>query len=583
MSRKNRLFDSKEKVVNNPFMHIAQGISKETSSQVWEEKPVTISEFIESKKFLNQKWNGRSGCRPKIMEIAENITKEHVRECMLLLGKGSGKDFIASIIHLYGIYRCLCMANPQSYFGLGPSPIYFINTARNEKQAKKVFFLQMLALLTECPWFEGKYREPPGVDSIIFDKGIQALSVNSQAFGWLGFNTIQWVGDELAFFLENDTDEESASRAEECWQSAFGSCKTRFPLYYKMIGITTPRYDDDFVMKKFYELQGRKDDAFVAQAATWEIHPHLSKEDFKHQFEVDYRRTMRDFGAVPVGVIESFWPDPKFVEDSVCETCRQCSIYQNRSGINDIFCCNVYDKCLRNGYKGNGYWRDWFKPPVIHNDYWMHFDLAKSKDRIGFSLARIIGEAKVELDVYKLIEKYGDEYKKQIESEDDKYETKGIIEVAAIGFVSTNRDLDSRMLKNGEFYYTAILDYLILELKKRGFNIVGISFDQFQSHYMKQQLEDRGFQVELISCDRTDEVPVAAKYAVVESRVEYPYSYVLSEEAKYLKYIEGKKVDHAKKSSKDVWDSFASSIFCCEKFLMAASGFEMLEGDDDDD
>lgn len=567
--------------IENPFLQIAQGLGSLQSDEVWEEEPVTIQEFIESHKFLNQKWNGWKGCRPKIMEIAVKLMDPAVREAMLLLGKGSGKDYISAICHLYGIYRCLCMVNPHSYFGLAPSPIYFVNTARNDTQAKKVFFTQFRNLLLECPWFHGKHEEP-GLQSVSFLKGIEAISVNSQAYGWLGFNTIQWVGDELAFFLESDNDDESDSRAEECWQAAFGSCKTRFPKHYKMIGITTPRYDDDFVMKKFEELTHRKD-GYAIQAATWDINPNITKEDFKSEFARDPRRTMRDFGAKPQGVLESFWPEPEKLEELVCDGCKKCPVYLKRKEIDDIYACFDYSECVANPYMGNGNWRTWFVPPKENNEYWMHFDLAKSKDRLGWALGRLRGHTKVELDAYKIKMKKKKWEEEEVIDEDDKFEEKPLIKIDALGWVSNKiKGRDSRLLKNDEYDYTKVMDLIILALRKKGFNIVGVTFDQYQSHHLKQNLEDKGFETDLISLDRTDEIPVASKYALLENRVEFPYSLLLMTEAKYLKHINAKKVDHSKKASKDLWDALAGTIHDCEQKLGTQGSFEILAESEED-
>jgi hypothetical protein len=565
----------------NPLLTIAQGLSSTRDEQVWEEHPVTIEEFIEGKDFLNQKWNGRTGCRPVIMDIAREVVKENVREIMLLLGKGSGKDFISAILHLYGIYKCLCLVNPQAYFGLAPSPIYFINTARNETQAMKVFFVQFKALLSECPWFQGKYSEP-GTRNVKFAKNIEAISVNSQAFGWLGFNTIQWVGDEIAFFLENDQDEESESRAGECWEAAYGSCQTRFPKDYKMIGITTPRFDDDFAMNKFRELQGRPD-AYTIQKATWEVNPNIKKEDFKFAFARDYRRTMRDFGAEPAGVIESFWPDPNMVADFVCPTCRNCPIYKKRNEVKSIYACWEYDDCTANAYMGNGEWREWFVPDINNNQYWFHFDLAKNKDKLGFCLGHIVGETKVELDLFQIKKLHGDDFDVEDLSEEERYEAKPIIKIDAVGFVSNqNLEHNVKLLLNNDYHYTAVRDLIIFRLQQKGFNIVGATFDQFQSLDMQQILSNHGIETELISLDRTDEIPVAAKYAITEQRVEYPFSQLLCDEAKNLKYVAGKKVDHTSKKSKDLWDSFAGTIYDCERNADGGSGFvEMDEINED--
>jgi hypothetical protein len=574
--------------VENPFKFLSDGLS-DGDGDVWEEEPVSIQEFIEGKEFLNQKWTidprtgkGR-GCRPKIMKIAKKLAEPHIREAILLLGKGSGKDYISTIFHLYGIYLCLCMTSPQKYYGLSPgSAIYFVNTARNDQQAKNVFFKEFKGMLENCPWFEGKFDEP-GAQAVNFIKNIAALSANSQAFGWLGYNTIQWVGDELAFFLEKDADEESEARSEECWEAAYGSCQTRFPWHYKMIGITTPRYDNDCVMKKVAELSER-DDCFVAQAATWEMNPNLTIDDFKHALARNYRRTMRDFGAQPMGVIESFWPDPDFVENNVCETCRHCPIYQARedkSNTEMLYACQDYADCKANPYLGNGKWREWFKAQS-DVEYYMHFDLSKNKDAVGFALGHVVDWIQVELDTYEVLE---DAKKRKMDyvdvDEEDHYAERPIIKIDAVGWISPASKRDPDMIKKGEIYYDAILRYLVRYLIDRGFNIAKVTTDQFQSHQFKQSIEDYGIETELISLDRNDEVPVQAKSTLTENRVEYPFCWLLAQEAKYLQYINGKKVDHSQKSSKDVWDGFAATIYNCELNDAGQSGFVAIEYDDD--
>lgn len=570
------------KVTLDPFKELASGLGKATGEMIWEEEPVDIEEFICGKRFLNQKWNGRTGCRPEILKIAKAIADDKIREVMLLLGKGSGKDYLASIIHLYGIYKGLCLYDPQSFYGLSPgSPIYYVNVARNEGQAKNVFFTQFLAMLENCPWFQGKYEEPTGM-TVRFDKKIRALSGNSQAFGWLGYNTIQWVGDELAFFLEKDANEESASKAEDCWEAAYGSCQTRFGKHYKMIGITTPRYDDDFVMQKCYELDSREDGYFI-QKATWEVNPLQTIEDYKHALARNYRRTMRDFGAKPMGIIESFWGEPEFVENNVCEICRQCPVYKGRNVNTSIYACREYEDCRANAYRGNGEWADWLVASAEDTEYCMHFDLSKNKDRLGFALGHIAGTVNIELDNFELQDMLQEEDRLEDANdieEDDKYVDKALIKIDAVGFIAPNSMTDGAMLKNSEIRYHAVLQNIILPLKDKGINIVKITFDQYQSLYLKQQLEDRGYDVDLLSLDRTDEVPVGAKRAFVENRVEYPYDKVLAQEAKKLKYLRGKKVDHPTGkelgASKDVWDAIAGTIWNCEQEIFSSGCFEVL-------
>lgn len=569
----------------DPFKDLAYGLITE-DADIYEEEPVDIQQFVEDKKFLGLKWNNKrsQGCRPKIMEILIAVMKPDIREATIILGKGAGKDFLASIANLYGAYKCLCMYSPQLYYGLSPgSPIYFVNTARNENQAKNVFFKEFLGMLFNCPWFSGKC-EDPGIQQVNFEKNVIALSVNSQSYGWLGYNTLQWVGDELAWFLENDTNEESDSRAEACWDAAYGSCQTRFPRHYKMIGITTPRYDDDFVMNKVAELKQRPD-GYHVQAATWDIHPNLTIEDFKYRMATDERKTMRDFGAVASGVIESLWPDPDFLRENVCEACLSCPVYAERETQGNEFSCWEYDDCKGNAYAGNGQWRDWFKPNPDYL-YYLHFDLAVKKDRLGFALSHIQDTIKVELDTYEVKQmiEQGKISKGEIDDE-DRYEDRPLIKVDAVGFVTARRDFDENLLRRGEIHYDSVMKYLILHLAERGCNIALVTFDQYQSVHLKQNLEDRDITTGLLSLDRNIEVPLTAKNAIVENRVEYPYNALLCAEAKHLKVMKANKIDHDFRSSKDVWDGFAGSIYNCEVNQDYAGAFESLTDyiEDEDD
>lgn len=269
-----------------------------------------------------------------------------------------------------------------------------------------------------------------------------------------------------------------------------------------MIGITTPNQDDDFTMKKFYELKGRmlkeKPDSYVHQAASWDINPNTPIEVFEERLKRDRRRTMRDYGAVPMGVMESFWADPNYLGENVCDTCKKCPIYQNALELDDPYACFNYEDCKANGYKGNGYWRDWFRgDPNI--DYYMHVDLAKNKDRIGFSISHVMGFKEVELT---RIDK--DEMGIY---EDDHEETttvveRPIIKVDAVGFVDTRPDQNKRMLKKGEFYYDNFLKFIIYKLKSLDINLALVTFDQFQSVHAMQNIEDNGIDCELLSLDR---------------------------------------------------------------------------------
>jgi hypothetical protein len=348
-----------------------------------------------------------------------------------------------------------------------------------------------------------------------------------------------------------------------------------------MVGITTPRYDDDFVMTKFHELTDR-DDGYAIQAATWEVNPNLTKADFSHALARNLRRTMRDFGAEPSGVIESFWADPDFVNENPCEACRNCPVWKRREIIpaEQIYHCREYDKCKANPYRGNGEWRDELLLPDANAEYFMHFDLSKNKDALGFALGHVVDYIRVELDGYEIQEIMKDRAKYlQAVDEDDRYEERPIIAIDALGWLEPRHGRDRALMKNGEIYYTAIENRIIKFLMDYGYQIVHVSFDQFQSLHIKQRITDWGIETDIVSLDRNDEVPTQSKNAIVENRVIYPWDRKFADEARHLKWIKGKKVDHARGKDKATTDAVFGTIYGCENF--SSTGDWVPCGDED--
>jgi len=520
----------------DPYSLLADELmDKNDDAPIWISQPVDIVEFVESPTYMNLKFNGRRGCRPKILEILIELAKDEIREAMILLGKGSGKDFLSSIFHLYGIHKCLCLYSPQVYLGISShSPIYFVNVARNERQALRVFFAEMKGMLENSPWFAGIYH--PLTSVIEFPKNITALSGNSHSSGWLGFNTLQWVGDELAYFLIEDSDEESASTAEASWDAAYGSCKTRFEDSYKMVGITTPKDEDDFVIKKAEELK-KREDGFTIQLPSWDIIPGQTIESYAQALASDYRKAMRDFGAQPTADVESFWPIGK--EDLVRE---------------------LSNDGRTNPYLGGGAFAKGFAP-VYGVDYYIHFDLSTKKDHVGVAMAHCSGWKQFQIDEYlvqKIAEDEGIENPQEID--ELRIEEKPLIYIDYIAEINPRDSSDSMFLFNNAINFQTLRQKFVYNLVDKGFNIVKVTADQFQSHEFSQQIVARGIEFELISVDRDDTVPGMAKEALSTQRVDYPYHEKVCDESKHLRYFK-RKVDHQKRGSKDVWDAFAASIY----------------------
>ena len=111
----------------------------------WREQPVPFLEFVTSPAHLGlpplyplqaeavQALLGDDPCA--IFADPDQAVGRTYQAAVLLWGKGSGKDYLCSIVTCYLIYTLLCLRDPQSYLQLGPGePIDLVNVdPRNRK------------------------------------------------------------------------------------------------------------------------------------------------------------------------------------------------------------------------------------------------------------------------------------------------------------------------------------------------------------------------------------------------------------------------------------------------------------------
>jgi hypothetical protein len=99
----------------------------------------------------------------------------------------------------------------------------------------------------------------------------------------------------------------------------------------------------------------------------------------------------------------------------------------------------------------------------------------------------------------------------------------------------------------------------IQNLRRVGFNIGMVSFDRWQSFDIQNELKQIGI--------KTDTVSVAKKHyedmamLIYEERLAMPAIDLLFEELTELKIVKNNRVDHPRKSSKDLADAVCGAVF----------------------
>ncbi len=525
----------------------------------FEEQPVDVKTFVESPEYLGQP--PLSDTQYDVVQAMSQIyRKEDLQEIMgeeegakyyekytkneiiLQLGKGSGKDFTSTVACAYIVYKLLCLKDPARYFGK-PSgdAIDLINVAINAQQAKNVFFKGFKTKIEKSPWFSGKYEAK--VDSIGFDKSITVYSGHSERESHEGLNLLLAVLDEISGFAsEVMTGNEQGKTADNIYKAFRGSVDSRFPDLGKVVLLSFPRYNGDFISERYdsviaekevitkthrfiinpllpedqednwFEISWDYDEiksykypgVFALKRATWEVNPTRKVDDFKIAFMTDLGDAMMRFACVPTYASDAFFKQAEKVRS--CMTIR-----------------NPLDQFRR--FENN------FKPDP-DKIYYVHADLAQKHDKCAVAIAHV--DKWVNVQVIKNYE-----------------EISPVVIVDAVAWWEPKVE--------GPVNLSEVKQW-IQNLRRLGFNIGMVTFDRWQSFDIQNELKAVGMRTDTVSVSKKQYEDMAM--LVYEERLAMPTIELLFEELTELKITKnGKNVDHPRKSSKDLADAVCGAIF----------------------
>ena len=522
------------------------------------EKPVDAKTFVESPEYLGQ---------PKLSDIQYDIVeamsqiyrKEDLEEMygeaegaryynkytkneiILQLGKGSGKDFVSTVACAYTVYKLLCLKDPAVYYGKpAGDAIDIINVAINAQQAKNVFFKGFKSKIERSPWFAGKFNAK--ADSIDFDKSVTVYSGHSERESHEGLNLFMAVLDEISGFAsEVGTGNEQGKTAENIYKAFRGTVDSRFPDLGKVVLLSFPRYQGDFISQRYESVISEKEtiekrhtfiinedlphddpanqfeiswdeDTIISykipkvlafKKPTWEVNPTRKIEDFKISFYTDLADAMMRFACMPTYSSDSFFKQRDKLEK--CMTLR-----------------NPVDTFRR--------FEESFKPDP-DKTYYIHADLAQKHDKCAVAIAHV--DKWVNIQVIK-----------------DYEQVAPIVIVDAVAWWEPKSE--------GPVNLSEVKQWIV-NLRRLGFNIGIVSFDRWQSFDIQQELKAVGI--------KTDTVSVAKKHyedlamMIYEERVAIPMIPLLLEEMSELKIMKGNRVDHPRKKSKDLADAVCGAVF----------------------
>lgn len=551
----------------------------------FKEIPVDINTFLDSDNYMGKAWKdgeGNSKLFPTWREVLNQLFPDNLTTDVNTLlesgARGIGKSENAcGAAAAYLMYRVMCLKNPLEYYGLKPTEkIVFAFMNITQELAKRIAVEKFQKSIQMSPWFMSKgkmtsfdnspYWLPPDPISIVI--GSQSSDVIGQPIFFAFF-------DEISFIKNMDVEKQKA-KAIDMIDTAIGGMKTRFVRGGKdptlLVIASSKRSEQSFMETHIKDkLASEPDNVIVVDKPVWEVQPrsNFSKETFRVALGNKYLVSQVlsndepedpwiEKGYKILIVPETF--RAKFIEDIDRALCDYAGISSSELSkyISGAIVQERMNKSRLNPFTqeileiGNSpddrlqYYNffDLSRIPedLINKPMTIHLDMSLSGDKSGIGGTFIAGKKPSS----------GDD-----QSKDLYYKEAFHVSIKA----PKGRQISFE--KNRNF---------IRWLKQRGFNIIEISADTFQSADLLQILSSEGFNTSVLSVDRVGSDRVCAPYqsfknALYEGRYELLNGKLSADEISDLeRNLNTGKVDHPPNGSKDAADALCGSMFIASKY-----------------
>lgn len=534
------------------------------SEDVFDERPVDLDTFLYDDEFLGKTMGNikLSPIQKMIVELGSQIYKEEtlielygtakgrqlsletVRNLLLMLGKGSGKDFISKIICCYIVHKLLCLKDPSGYYGKpSDETVEIVNLALNADQAFRVFFSPLKKMIKKSSWLSARLVDEHAKD-VEFDKNVFIYSLHSKFEGAEGFNLIAVVLDEIDGF-------EVEGYSEAVYTALHFTVLSRFPEYGKVICLSFPRSKDRWMFSQYEKITNKvestkyehvfkinetlpdgiedneftvswyedevisytEDNWFALKAPTFRVNPSTHINSFKSAFLKDIENNTSE-------TLLRICANPPDHSDSV--------FFRNQANVAEAFNednLNLWDESTQTFvYKGDP-----------DKEYFIHVDLSKVSDRTVVALGHVSHWQQVQVggsldaDVKPVI----------------------VIDLFRVWEPTSENHIDNMEVVN-----------FIYEIAKI-FMVSLVTFDRWGSIDLIKYLNDRGIDAERQSLDRASYMEF--RMAVDDHRLKGPYDKRLAKEMKNLIINKVGKVDHpdGKEHYNDISEAVCGVINNC--------------------
>ena len=535
------------------------------NAHLYKERPVTISEFIESDDFVHKKWpNVFPLWKKTLRELFPTPFNAPYNEVLISAAAGAGKTVTATISIVYDIYKLGCLKDPCTFYGLTPDTMIIMAIFSATGSTAAVNWNDITSGIESCPWINDKVVDRRGLEKkygsivpveILPGIFIQTGSKFQHSMGKAIFDGLM---DEAAFGGANMKDaQKSYNELSSRMKTRFGNFSDSGTLPGQLFLISSPKEAGDFMQYRIEKAQeaDSKLTKIVQNVAIWDADPRKDSEEkftvfignenkepciYEEDADIPLEE-MDDLLYVPTKFLDDFKKDLliSIMNYGGITTTSDMALFKSPTLLNDVFVLNnpfnmdvitlpfaKTDKQLMDFCNIN-YFKDIRHPEC---NRFIHIDAAYSTNT---------------LDVYGLAASYC------VLAEQTTFKNDNFTNTIDETDVFTKRDrlfftdfvVGITAPKGEEVNLTKVQDFIEYLIKNCGYPVACITADQFQSKQTLQNLETKGFTTDYVSVDRSRDPYLFLRHLVHNKQILLPKNEYSKGELRKLR-DDGKKVDH---------------------------------------
>ena len=555
------------------------------------EEPVDILTFMDDPKYLGGSWIdtdlGKTtmydGWRTELQECFPDQIHTNYKVLAATGAIGLGKSKIACAIMAYILYRDLCLKNPLQFYGLAETDTIaygFANISLDlvEKVANDYFQV----MLQTSPWFKDK-GTVSGIKDLKWEPNNNRLKIilGSLPRHFLGQNVRTCFVDEISF-APTQSVEMQVAKAKDLLGTIERRQESRFikagSIASRIVGgtntfltIASSKRSELSFMERYIEDKQKQGlgTVRIVDKPQWEMKPasdYCGKKfvvamgnkflpsivlplEVTEETIDEYRKRGHKIIQVPIEYHEGFLDNvDKSLMDiagvSSLSSMKYLSGAKYHSAINEELVNPFVYEVIECGTNDKVPYSDYFDETVVDpkmrsKPLFIHWDRSTSGDITGIGGVWILGV-------------------KTLSSGEREIHYRQAFNVG----IKAPKGHEISYQKNRQFIYW---------LKAKGFNIKGISGDQFGGPESGQILKDKGFEYSYISVDRLSSEKINEPYLLFKQvmydlRIELlPNQRRLENEIVDIELQASGKCDHPLGSSKDLLDGLVGAVWNASK------------------